>query len=197
MGAEALCTARSDGRVSTGKALLETNEVIFRGDFRVVLKFADLATVDAQDGTLRLSTSMHALELDLGPQAAKWREKILNPKSLLEKLGVKPGMRIGIVDVDEGDFIADLANAGVEVGDGEVDLLFYGAESHAALTRLDHLKGRLPSKGAIWVVATKGKAATVNDFDIIAAGRSAGLVDVKVAAFSSTHTALKFVRPAK
>ena len=32
--------------------------------------------------------------LDLGDQAARWAEKIRNPPSLLDKLGVKPGLRV-------------------------------------------------------------------------------------------------------
>jgi len=196
MGAEAVCTAKSGGRVSTGKALLETHELVFRGDFRVVLKFSDLTAVEADGGTLRLLTSTEALELDLGSQATQWREKILNPKSLMDKLGAKPGMNVSVVDVDDASFLADLAKAGVEFDtNGPVDLLFYGADSGEALARIGELKDRLTPRGGIWVVAAKGKAATVKDYDVIAAGRSAGLVDVKVAAFSSTHTALKFVRP--
>jgi len=182
--------------MSAGKALLETAEVIFRGDFRVALKVPDLTAVEASGGTLRLSTADGVLELDLGPQAEKWRDKILNPKSLMDKLGVKPGMSIAVVNVADAAFLADVAKAGVDIVDhGEVDLLFYGADSNEALAKLADFKARLAPRGGVWVVALKGKAAVVKDFDIINAGRSAGLVDVKVAAFSSTHTALKFVRP--
>ena len=36
MGSEAVCSVRYAGKVSEGKALLETSEVIFRGgDFRL------------------------------------------------------------------------------------------------------------------------------------------------------------------
>ncbi len=47
---------------------------------------------------------------------------------------------------------------------------------------------------ALWVVYPKGmKHITEND--VLAAGRKCGLKDVKVVAFSVTHTALKFVIP--
>jgi hypothetical protein len=58
------------------------------------------------------------------------------------------------------------------------------------------MKGLLTPAGGVWVVSVKGKAATVKDAEVIIAGRAAGLVDMKVTAFSPTHTALKFVRPA-
>lgn len=196
MGTEIQCNGRSSGRESVGKALLETSEVLFRGDFRVALKFGDLTAVDVDGGTLRLSTTTQTLELDLGPKAPEWREKILNPKSLLDKLAVKPGMLIAVIDVDDAGFLANLARTGVSLVDGDsLDLIFYAADSEAALARLTELKDRLAPKGGVWVVSRKGKAGTLKDVDVIAAGRGAGLVDVKVASFSSTHTALKFVRP--
>jgi len=43
-------------------------------------------------------------------------------------------------------------------------------------------------------VYEKGKKELTEN-DVIAAGRKAGLKDVKVVGFSSTHTALKFVLP--
>ena len=47
---------------------------------------------------------------------------------------------------------------------------------------------------ALWIVYPKGQKA-ITENDVIAAGRKAGLKDVKVVAFSPTHTALKFVIP--
>jgi hypothetical protein len=44
------------------------------------------------------------------------------------------------------------------------------------------------------VVAPKGRADPT-ERDVLAAGREAGLTDVKVAKFSDTHTAHKFVIP--
>ena len=41
----------------------------------------------------------------------------------------------------------------------------------------------------------KGKDTPVTETDARKAGLAAGLVDVKVAAFSPTHSALKFVIP--
>jgi hypothetical protein len=46
------------------------------------------------------------------------------------------------------------------------------------------------------VVYPKGKQE-ITENDVLKAGRQAGLVDTKVALFSDTHTALKFVVPVK
>jgi hypothetical protein len=201
MGAEAQCVARIDGRESVGKAYLDTNEVLFRGDFRAVIKFADIKSVTADAGALRLTTADQTLELELGPQAERWRDKILNPKSLLDKLGVKQEQSVAVIRVDDADFLTRLSaltpNYSTNLGDARYDLIFYAAETGEDLARIPELKDCLAQKGAVWVISRKGKSATVKDADVIAAGRHAGLVDVKVAAFSPTHTALKFAQPSK
>jgi len=46
----------------------------------------------------------------------------------------------------------------------------------------------------LWVVAPKG-VKEITEADVLAGGRKAGLVDVKVVRFSETHTAHKFVIP--
>ena len=48
--------------------------------------------------------------------------------------------------------------------------------------------------GAVWVVAPRG-SAVVREADVLAAGKVAGLVDVKVVRFSEMHTAHRFVIP--
>ena len=48
--------------------------------------------------------------------------------------------------------------------------------------------------GALWVVYPKGRQ-DIKEGDVMAAAKAAGLVDVKVCAFSATHTATKMVIP--
>ena len=48
--------------------------------------------------------------------------------------------------------------------------------------------------GVLWVIYPKG-VRTITENDVLAAGREAGRKDVKVASFSSTKTALKFIEP--
>lgn len=64
-----------------------------------------------------------------------------------------------------------------------------------ALLETDALTEKhLKRDGAIWVIRPKGVTA-ITEADVMKAGKSAGLVDVKVARFSDTHTAEKFVIP--
>ena len=52
----------------------------------------------------------------------------------------------------------------------------------------------LKPDGALWIVYPKG-VPEIREMDVLLAGREAGLKDTKVASFSATHTALRFVIP--
>jgi hypothetical protein len=120
---------------------------------------------------------------------------------LLDKLGVRSGVRVAIVgDVDpDGWFKALLADRTSDVTIGqprpESDLVFLAADSTDELAALAGLRSSIRPAGAIWVVSRKGKAATLRDVEVMAAARDAGLVDNKVVAFSDTHTSLRLVIP--
>lgn len=199
MGSEAVCSVSYAGRVSEGKALLETTEVLFRGDFSLKIPFAEITSVATGDGALRLGYEGDVVVFDLGRNADKWAEKIRNPRGLLDKLGVKPGMRIAVLGVEDAEFLDQLtARAGApdkSIDASDLDIIFYEADSHDDLLRLAELRSALKPAGAIWVVSPKGKGIEVRDVDVMAAGRAAGLVDNKVASFSATHTALRLVVP--
>ena len=201
MGAESLCTVDFGGQRSEGKALLETDHLIFRGTFRLSISRKTITKADASDGTLRVTFPDGVAVFELGPTAAKWAEKIRNPPSLLDKLGVKPGMRVAVLGVDDESFLADLATRTTDVARRTpkkgTEIILFGASALSDLARLATLRDYLTPAGAIWVIHTKGKAAAFRDVDVFAAAKKAGLVDVKVAGFSPTHTAEKLVVPVK
>jgi DUF3052 family protein len=120
---------------------------------------------------------------------------------VLDKLGVRPGMRVAIVgDVDpDGSFRAQLADRTGDVTVGrpkaDTDLVFLAADSHAELADLAKIRERIRPAGAIWVVSRKGREATIRDVEVIAAAKAADLVDNKVVSFSPTHTSLRLVIP--
>jgi hypothetical protein len=198
MGNEAKCTVRFGKEMSEGKALLETSEVLFRGGFRLKIPFASIKSVKAVDGELRLQTTEGLAIFELGPAAEKWREKILHPKSRIEKIGLKAGAKISVF----GDFAADFFEevkplAGSVTKDkvtAECDLVFFAADSVKELSSVAKIVKSLKGAAGLWIVYPKGQES-ITENDVIAAGRKTGLKDVKVVGFSSTHTALKFVIP--
>jgi hypothetical protein len=201
MGAESKCTVHFGRQHSEGKALLETDELIFRGEFRLAIPRKTITDVDAKDGTLWVTFPDGVAKFELGPTAAKWAEKIKNPPSLLDKLGVKPGMRVAVLGVEDAAFLEQLLDRTSEIArktpKKDTEIIIFGADAVTDLARLANLRGYLTPAGAIWVIHTKGKGAAFKDVDVFAAAKKAGLVDVKVASFSPTHTAEKLVVPVK
>ena len=118
---------------------------------------------------------------------------------LLDKLGLRPGMRVALIDIDDPDIRPLIADRTTDITEGwpepDTDIVLLGADSIAALEPLAALATRIRPNGAIWVVSRKGKAATIRDTDVINAAIEAGLVDNKVASFSATHTAGRLVIP--
>lgn len=203
MGREATCKARFGGKSSTGKALLETKELIFRGEtLKVKIPHDRVRAIAVKGGTLELELADGtAAVFELGPEAERWAERIKNPPGRLEKLGVKAGHKVSIVGPVEPAFVDELRARGVELTEGRPragsDLLFLAAEAPADLARLATLKKSLQPAGALWVLRAKGATAKVTERAVMAAGKAAGLVDTKVVAFSATHTAERFVIPVK
>ena len=197
MGAEALCSVTFNTQTSTGKALLETNEILFRGDFRLKIDLKSITALDAKGGKLKVTWPGGIATLDLGDKAETWAQKIRHPKGLLDKLGIKPGQRIVVLHVTDDAFVSQLRELGAAVSTRTVkdaDAIFLGAETLAGLAGIRQLVANIKRDGAIWTVTPKGKNG-IKDIDIMGIARAAGLVALKVVSFSETHSANKFVIP--
>ncbi len=192
------CTVRFGKQTSAGKALLETSEVLFRGEFRLKIPFTTIKSAKAVDGELHLQTPDGLAVFEIGAAAEKWREKILHPKTRIEKIGVKPGEKISLLGSFETDFLAEFEPLAGSVTNGKVaadsDTIFFAVDSLKTLSTVTKIAKSLKGAAALWIVYPKGQKS-ITENDVIAAGRKAGLKDVKVVGFSSTHTALKFVIP--
>ena len=197
MGLEAKCILRLGGAAHSGTALLETDELLFRGPARLKIPFASITALDVAEGILRITHAGGSAQFELGDAAAKWAERIRSPRSLLDKLGVKPQTTVSVIGDFDAAFLRDVeARAGrVSVGRARrgSDVVFFLADRIAQLSKLSSLEGTLADGGAIWVVHPKGKGA-LKDTEIFAAGDTVGLTAVKVVRFSETHTGEKLMR---
>jgi len=198
VGNEVKCTVSRGTQESAGKALLETSEILFRGDFRLRIPFSTIKSAKAVDGELRLQTAEGLTVFHLGAAAEKWRDKILHPKSRIEKLGVKPGATVSLLGGFDAEFLAELGALTESVSRGKVatdtKCIFFAADSKEDLGALSKISKSMKGSAALWIVYPKGQKQ-ITELDVLASGRKAGLKDVKVMGFSSTHTALKFVIP--
>jgi hypothetical protein len=198
MGQEVQCTLRFKGKTSKGKALLESSEMLFRGNVRLKIAFADIKKLDVKNGDLLVRTNDGLAVLALGPKAEQWQHKILHPKSLVERLGVKSGETAVILGALPARFLEGLSDKGVKATKGKVAAtspwIFLAAESPADLDKVKFVRNSMGPAAGVWIIYPKG-VKTITENDVRGAGLKAGLVDVKVTSFSETHTALKFVIP--
>lgn len=201
MGAEANCALRDKGARHTGRALLETDELIFRGvdGYRVKLPLALLRNVRVVDGELLLDAPSGSLALELGDQAGRWAERIRSPKGLLDKLNLKAEHDVAIIGGSDAGFVKELGARVNSVTVGRAPkashVVFLWADAPVALKKLASLVKGIARSGAIWVIHPKGAASKVKDTDIFAEAKKVGLTATKVARFSETHTAEKLVIP--
>jgi hypothetical protein len=186
MGQEIKCRVEFGKEASEGKALLETAEVLFRGGFRLKIPFHSITAMEAAGGKLKIQFADGSAIFHLGPAAEKWAAKIRNPPSRLDKLGVKSGTKVHLINKHDDDFRRELTERGAVIEKSKPDLVFLSVKNKDQLVELAYLKAT-----PVWVIYPKGIQA-VTENDVIKAGRSVGFADIKVAAFSPTHTALKF-----
>lgn len=198
MGAEAKATLKIGRQSYEGIALLETDELRFRGDTRMRIALRDVSAVSAKDGTLRIEHANGVASLVIGDAAEAWAEKIRSPRTLADKLGVKRGMQVAVIDVEDAEVLLDLAAKGAELVMGSVPqdapMVLVRVVRPSQLAALSAMTSRIARNGAIWVVHPRGDAS-VADTVIFAAARDAGLTYTKVVRFSELDTAEKLVIP--
>ncbi len=199
MGNEANCVVRTNGKKVQGKALLETSEIIFRSEpLRLKIPFAEIKSIKAVDGELRVQCASGAIVFEIGPYAQKWAHKILNPKSRMEKLGVKPGAKVTVIGKLEAEFEKELEEVSPDLARGVIargtEWIFLIADTQKGLAQATNIAKVMKGPVALWIVYPKGRK-DLSENDVLTIGRKAGLKDVKVVSFSPTDTALKFVIP--
>ena len=198
MGAEAKATLKVGRQSYEGTAMLETDELRFRGDTRMRIALRDVSAVSASGGVLRVEHANGIASFVLGDLAETWAEKIRSPRTLADKLGVTRGMHVAVLDVDDREVLDDLVAKGAELVIGSVPqdtpMVLFRVVRPSQLATLGTMTSRIARNGAIWVVHPRGDA-TVADTVIFAAARDAGLTYTKVVRFSERDTAEKLVIP--
>ena len=122
---------------------------------------------------------------------------VYSTRPLLDKLGIKPGSRVAVVGLDDPSFLRLLRERTPDVVVGRpqslCDVVLIAVNRTADLGVLERAKRWIEPNGAVWLIRPKGGRSELSDTDLIAAGLAAGLVDNKIASFSETHGAMRFV----
>jgi hypothetical protein len=196
MGQQAACTLRFQKKTLQGTAWLEHKDLLFRGPERLSIPLEEITSATAHEGRLLVTFGSKTADFEIGTAAAKWADRITNPPSRLDKLGIKPAMTVMPVSLKDQAFVDEIRRREARIvrtpGGSGVDAIFFAASDRADLERLADLSRGLKPAGALWVIRPKGSKA-ITEAETMAAGKRAGLVDVKVVSFSDTHTAEKYV----
>lgn len=200
MGLEATCTLVRGRAGDAGVAHLDCAELIFRGEARVKFALAG-AKAACRGATLELTAPAGGLTLrfDEATTAARWADKINNPRSRLQKMGIAPDARVWMIGMDDPVFV-DEVNALVDqpfvlkpATKGEYDAIVLVAREPKTLAKLGACARRLAPKGAVLVLWPKGRKDLRHE-EVVEAGRAAGLSQTRSMAFNDELTALRLVR---
>jgi hypothetical protein len=195
MGLETVCRVKLNAEISEGKAHCGDGELEFRGEFKFRWKWSELERVTSNDGVLIAVKGSDKAEFHLGDAAAKWEHAIKNPKSRLDKLGLKPNHTYAAWGEFDDSFPDELNQvAGLPAQEGPFDMVFVRLVTQDDLDNLAKARQAIAKNGAIWAVWLKGKKE-LTETHIRAYALANGLVDVKVARFSDTLSSLKLVIP--
>lgn len=150
MGLESNCTLRLGRDEFAGVAHLDSTTLAFRGGrekLSVALGTVKSAVV-AKAGELHVKHTGGVFSLLLRDRATaeKWALKIRYPKSLIDKLGLKPESRVANLGVTDTEFLAQAASrlqspplaklpAKPATDTTGLDFIFYPADSATSLPR--------------------------------------------------------------
>lgn len=198
MGSESQCHLRIGREQYKGTARLEAEHIDFSGPTKFRFRFSEIRSPGRAGGDLTFNFHGHSVRLGLGERSEKWLESILHPKTLEEKLGVKPGHLVRLVNFDDRDLCARIEErkgriAGREAR-GPVNLILFSVERPAELNQLKSMAREIEPDGAIWVIIPKANK-NITQANVMAAARESGLVDVKVCSFSDTQSGYRLVIP--
>jgi hypothetical protein len=113
------------------------------------------------------------------------------------KLGLKPDLRLGLVNRPEGWALTDPPDGMSDAGAGSADVMIaFFTDSAGLAAELPSLAERIYPDGAIWAAWPRraaGHRSDITDNVVREVARPLGLVDVKVAAIDEDWSGLRLV----
>jgi hypothetical protein len=197
MGREAICDCTFAGTTTKVKALLESEELILRGDIHLRAPLHALHHVRVESDSLCFNLDVGPVRLDLGAAAAKsWAKKIKSlPPSLADKLGIT-GKTVRVIGPISDRALDSALTSAARISTRNPDLILSYVDTPESLaTTLREAKAQLARSIPIWLIYRKGPGHPLNESAIRTALRANGLMDTKVASVSAELTALRFNLP--
>ncbi len=119
-------------------------------------------------------------------------------RPVVDRLGIRSGMRVALIGVADEDLAALVAArtplSSTLLPRMPAEMILFGAGGEFALRRLRDLTPLMTAEGSLWVLWPRA-AQHFGQTHVRQAGLVAGLVDVKAARVTERLSGLKFVRP--
>jgi len=198
MAMESACKLQVGRDHYDGKVRMEADHIDFSGQTKFRFRIPEMTGPRRQDLTILFGFHGHGVTIELTTDRAaqNWIEYILHPRTLADKLGVKEGHTIRLMNLDDSELLDSLQTKKTKLvshASSRCDLVMLGVERSSELRQLEDLSENLRPNGAIWVVLPKS-GRTVTKANVVAAVREAGLNHVEVVDYSETQAAHKIVR---
>lgn len=198
MAMESACRLQMGRDRFDGKVRMEADHIDFAGNTKYRFRLTEITQPRKDETAISFGFHGHTVSIDLGNArtADHWIDYILHPLSLADKLGVKEGHTIRVMNIEDTALISSLQGKKtklVSTNEARCDMVMLGVERASELRQLEDLSENLRPDGAIWVVLPKS-VRTVTKANVFAAAREAGMTHVEVVDFSETQAAHKIIR---
>jgi hypothetical protein len=128
-------------------------------------------------------------------------EKDYSHRDVVDKLGIKPGFAVAFADeplaIDRAlrERVLERTGRAPAVPDEPVDVVLIGADASTdAEAVLKRWRARIDQAGGIWLLTPKrGQPGYIDQTELIAVGKGAGVVDNKICSVSDTVSGMRFV----
>jgi len=190
MGREVRTICHWQGRSGEALVLLESQELLVRGEVKLRLARAEIEAFSVTATGLVVTAPGGTLTVELSPElAARWAQALAKaPPTLASKLGLE-GRRALVVGRVEDSTLAEALQGHTTAT--SPDLLLAVILDSDDLNRGLHVAGEHPTL-PLWCVYRKGPQADPGDAAIRDVLRGAGYIDTKACAVSATLTATRY-----
>ncbi|HVP10053.1 MAG TPA: hypothetical protein VMV94_02580 [Phycisphaerae bacterium] len=200
MAMESACKLQVGRDHYDGKARMEVDHIDFAGSTKYRFRLSEIRSPRQEDEVLLFDFHGNPVSIRLSSAraASNWIDYMLHPQTLVDKLGIKEGHRVRVMNLDDNNLLELLQTRNATIVSQPAvscDTVMLGIERPSELRQIEDLSETLRPDGAIWVVLPKS-VRTVTKANVCAAAREAGLSHVEVVDYSESQAAYKIIRPA-
>ena len=195
MGREAFVHAEVGAEAGEVRVLLESTEMILRGDIKRRYPRAEIQQLAVEGEVLRFLSGGDAVRLHLGEKIARsWADVIAKPPpGLRAKLGLETGALALILGSVTDEALEEATSGSAVTSGAAAQMIIAVIDGPDSLAEAQRVQGDFPSL-PIWTVYPKGRGVVFGDTAIRTVLRQAGFRDTKSCAVSDSLTATRYNR---